>query len=167
MVRGQDAPPLLLPRQEASGRGQREPRKDQVSEATGHLSPSLEARRSAETTQGRAAPWRLNGRVKARGAGGCGVWLAPDRFLLPSLEGYKDVKETPPRRLSRPVPSFPLSLSLSPFFSSSSPFSPTLPALPVPLPCPRSLSYPPPFLSSFAHPLPPPRGSASVSPLGS
>lgn len=50
-------------------------RGDQVSEAAGHLSPSLEARRPAGTAQGRAAPWRLNSGAEARGAGGCGVWL--------------------------------------------------------------------------------------------
>lgn len=39
-------------------------------EGAGHLSPGEVARRSAGTAQGRAAPWRLSGRVEAGGRGG-------------------------------------------------------------------------------------------------
>lgn len=83
--RGRAALPPPLPRREASGRGQRAPRRDQASEETGHLSPSKEARRSAGTAQGRAAPWRLNGRVEDTGAGGFGVRSLRDRFFLPTF----------------------------------------------------------------------------------
>lgn len=87
-ARGEGEPPRPHPchagRAPGEGRGNRG---DQVSEAAGHLSLSLEARRSAGTSQGRAAPWRLHSRVEARGAGGCGVWMLWDRFLLPSGGG--------------------------------------------------------------------------------
>ena len=65
--RGRAALPPTLPRREASGKGQRAPRGDRASEAAGHLSPREVARRSVGTAQGRAAPWRLSGRVEAGG----------------------------------------------------------------------------------------------------
>lgn len=128
------------------GRGHRTPRGDQVWETAGHLSPSLEERRSAGTAQGRAAPWRLSSRVEATGTGGCGVQLPRDRCLRPSAGEWgegKGVEERPPRRLSCPVLSLPLTPVPFSVFSLF-PLPAALPLfLPSPLSCPHSLSYPP------------------------
>lgn len=107
----------------------------------GHLSPSLQARRSAGTAQGRAAPWRFNSRVEAIGAGGCVVSLLQDRFLLPALGSGVRGKG---RVLKRPPPEDCPVLSL-PFRSPSVPFSVfslfLLPAsLPLFLPSPLPVS---------------------------
>lgn len=155
------------PRREASGKGQRATRGDRASEAAGHLSPCEVARRSAGTAQGRAAPWRLSGRVEARGGRQRGSGRSGTGSLFPETSGGRMLKRRPhedcpvlPHFRSASVP-FSIFISLP-----SPPISPTLPALPPPVLTP-SPTHPPSFLSSFARPFPPPRGSAWVRPLGS
>lgn len=149
---GRAVPPPPLPRGEASERGQREPSRNQVSEATGHLSPSLEARdprgqhRVAPPPGGSMAELRPERRAAA------GSSYSGTGSSFPALMRGKDVEEMPLRRLSCPVLSFPF--SFCPFLRFSLFFLP--PSLPFS--CPSSLP-----LSSLSYPLPFSRPSLTPS----